>query len=299
MKKRAALLLLAWSLILAGCGTQDKTQELQQQKLTLELTKVQNEQLAALTKAQAERLAALTQKENELRALERGNQESLQEIERQKVSLQTIQEQMTQEKERLKAEEKRLDAVREEIRAGKLENQQVKQEIVATRAELERKLSAIREREEAERRAQEPERRAQELKRRAEEQKRQQEIADRVMRREFFLQKLATEVADSIKTKLGDEDFLPREVLLERLISVVRTEPPDDTFVLSVCKAAKEYYNSAISGYYRARPNLPRQDDLFLKAIDEFKKNYMKSAAEKNDKGAEADKKLIDDFLKK
>ena len=48
MGKSVALLVFA--LVLVGCGSHDRMEELQQQKLTLELMKVQNEQLAALKK---------------------------------------------------------------------------------------------------------------------------------------------------------------------------------------------------------------------------------------------------------
>ena len=161
MRKQVAF--LACTLIVVGCGTQDKIQELQQQKLTLDLVKAQNEQLAAMTKAQEERLTELTRKENDLRALRQQTQDALREIEQQKSSLQTLQEQMTQEKAGLQAEERRLASERETIRADELKNQQRQQKLEATRAELEHKLTAIREREEAERRAQEAERRAQEF----------------------------------------------------------------------------------------------------------------------------------------
>ncbi len=58
--------LLTWILIVAGCGGKEKAIELERQRLTLDLMKAQNEQLATLTK-----------KESDLRALERKNQEAL------------------------------------------------------------------------------------------------------------------------------------------------------------------------------------------------------------------------------
>jgi tetratricopeptide (TPR) repeat protein len=84
--------LLAWTLIVAGCGSGDRVQELQQQKMTLELIKTQNEQLATLMKSQKEQLAALKQKENDLRAAEKGNQDALQKIEREKESLEKLRD---------------------------------------------------------------------------------------------------------------------------------------------------------------------------------------------------------------
>ncbi len=73
MRKRVALLALI--VVVAGCGTHDRTQELEQQKLTLELMKAQNEQLK-------EQLAASKQKDDRFRALEKKYMEATAEIEK-------------------------------------------------------------------------------------------------------------------------------------------------------------------------------------------------------------------------
>jgi hypothetical protein len=206
MRKLVAL--LAGTLIVAGCSTQDRTQELQQQRLTLELMKAQTEQLGALKKTQDERLAELAQKEERLRALEKTNQQTLQEIEQQKASLESFKEQMRNDAARLEAdavklnaERKQLEADREKVRADELKNQHAQQELATIRAELDRKLSVIRRREEAERQAKEPERQAL-LRRQAEEQKRQKIIADRTEKRKPLLDQLAADVI----TQLDDRD---------------------------------------------------------------------------------------------
>jgi general secretion pathway protein G len=78
---------LALILILAGCGSNNQTQELlQQQKLAMELMKAQNEQLSV----------SLRQKENDLRTLEKKNQDALKEIERQKALLKKLKDEYDQ-----------------------------------------------------------------------------------------------------------------------------------------------------------------------------------------------------------
>lgn len=114
MKKRAVLL-VASVLMLTGCGGKEKALELERQKLTLELMKSQNEQLAVLT-----------QKESDVRALEKKNQETLQAIERQRAELHTSQEKMkatiAEEDARLRAEKERL--AKEAKRWAEVERQQ-------------------------------------------------------------------------------------------------------------------------------------------------------------------------------
>jgi hypothetical protein len=95
MRHRLALLVCA--LTVTGCGSHDRTAELQQQKITLDLMKAQNEQLAALTKTQNERLTVLTEKEKTLRALEKDNQETLREIEQERASLKEVRKRARQD----------------------------------------------------------------------------------------------------------------------------------------------------------------------------------------------------------
>ncbi len=84
MRKSMASLVLA--LAFAGCGGHDRTQELQQQKITLDLMTAQNEQLAALIKTKDERLTALTQENGKLvRALEERDRDGIEETRRRKV----------------------------------------------------------------------------------------------------------------------------------------------------------------------------------------------------------------------
>ena len=141
MKKQAAL--LACTLILAGCGNQDKTQELQQQKMTLDLMKAQNEQLEVMKKNQEERTAELTKKENEFRALAKTNQEFLNEIEQQKVSLEKFKENLIQENKNLDIEKKQLKDRIEKLRADEIKNQKDKQEIAAARIEINKPESTL------------------------------------------------------------------------------------------------------------------------------------------------------------
>jgi hypothetical protein len=144
MRKYVAL--LALTLILTGCDTRDKTQELQQQKLTLDLIKAQNEQLAATMKSQEEKSAVLSKKESDLNNWEKRLQEALQENERQKSAIERLQEQIVQEKIAIKTEGERLEVERKKVRADELKNQK-------DREEIDQKITAIREREEAERKA--------------------------------------------------------------------------------------------------------------------------------------------------
>ena len=81
---RKSMALLVFALVLAGCGSHDKTEELQQKKMTQDLMKAQNEQLAAMMKSQNEQLATLSQKENDLRTLGKKYQDALREIQLEK-----------------------------------------------------------------------------------------------------------------------------------------------------------------------------------------------------------------------
>jgi hypothetical protein len=73
--------------MLTGCGNHDRTEELQQQELTLNLARKQNEQLAAVVKSQNEQLAAFQEKERELsRILTEANEKALREVEQRKAS---------------------------------------------------------------------------------------------------------------------------------------------------------------------------------------------------------------------
>jgi hypothetical protein len=94
--KRATFTLLC--ILVGGCGTQDKTDDLQQQKLVMELRD-----------AQRKELAVLAQKENELKAREQRIQEVLKEIERQRLELQNVKQELAQEATRLEGEERRLE----------------------------------------------------------------------------------------------------------------------------------------------------------------------------------------------
>ncbi len=270
MRKSMALLVL--TLVLAGCGSHDKTEELQQEKITLDLMKAQNEQLTAMMKSQKEQLANLTQKEEGLRALEKKNQDAFREIEREKESLQSIQKHMAQEEVKLKAEEERLEAFRNKLRADELKNQQVQREIAVNRAEVERKLSVIRETEEKQRQAQERERSVVAIARRAEEQKRQQIIAERIKKREPFLNELATKLAGILATGTKMPKSSYRQELLKILMSpgVVQLEE-DDVFVHAIGAAMQKYLwdkGLIVSNHIS-------KDDWY-KALNEVKKNYLK-----------------------
>jgi hypothetical protein len=204
--------LLALTLIMAGCDTRDKTQELQQQKLSLDLIKAQNEQLAAAMKSQEEKYLALKQKENDLNNWEKSNREASQEIEQQKASLEKLQAKITQEELSLKAEKEKLETESKKIQADAIKNQEDRQEIG-------QKLTAIKEREEAERLAHDPEYQAL-LKRQAEEQKRQKVIADRIKEREPILQQLTTEVIGVF----GQVDRVSIDGLRSQSIKPTKTE---------------------------------------------------------------------------
>ena len=139
---------------MAGCGTQDRTQELQQQKLTLELMKSQTEQLAAMKKTQEERLAALTQKESELRALERSLWDQSEQLRRQEESLKRRDQEIAQAAATIESQKRLLDNRKEQIDAKAAD--------IATR------LLALEQREESERRKRETELQEQEERKRPE-----------------------------------------------------------------------------------------------------------------------------------
>ena len=134
---------LAGVLLFVGCGTRDRTEGLQQEKLLLDLIKTQSDQLAQLM-----------QKENDLRSLEKKNQEALQEIERQRAALQTLQQEtarkdrvaqdaIAQEKAKLQNERDGLEVEKKRVRADELKNQANEQELIAQRKELSRLRASL------------------------------------------------------------------------------------------------------------------------------------------------------------
>jgi uncharacterized protein YcfL len=78
--KALVTLPLALALLLTGCSKVEKTtQNLQQEKVLLDLMQVQQDQLTALTR-----------KEQDLRTVEKRNQDALHDIEQQRLAFETI-----------------------------------------------------------------------------------------------------------------------------------------------------------------------------------------------------------------
>ena len=136
--------LLAFALLLTGCDKVERTtQDLQQEKVLLELMQVQQDQLTALT-----------QKERDLRALEKRSQDALQDIEQQRVALQTLQKKEVQESQvardaiareqaAVRAEREQVDAEKRLVQAAEARCRQLEHELADRRANLVRMQSAI------------------------------------------------------------------------------------------------------------------------------------------------------------
>ncbi len=239
MNKRATLL-VASVLTLTGCGGKEKGLELERQKLTLDLMKAQNEQLATLT-----------QKESELRALEKKNQGALQEIERERAELQALQEKTAQkeralqeavakEEARLKSEEDRLKAESKAVSDDHLKMQQAWREITTKRAELDLRLAVIE-------KAQEEARLAKEAERRAEVERKRPEVMERMKRRQPFLEELAAMAAKLVPASQAIEQprSTVRKALLDRFEKTgVAAIEDEDAFALQATKTASEYFRS-------------------------------------------------------
>ena len=97
----------------------------------------------------------MAKKEHELRSLEQQNKDALDEIERQRSSLQDLEGRMTQARTELESEWKQLAAEKEKSQADKRDNEQTQQELIVIRKRLEEKLAAIKKQEDAQREARE------------------------------------------------------------------------------------------------------------------------------------------------
>jgi DNA repair exonuclease SbcCD ATPase subunit len=123
-----ALVLLSSGIL--GCNSANKEQELQQQKLLLELSK-----------ANTERLAELTKKEQDLAALERKVQDTLDEIKQREESLQKREGEIARQEQSLQNE-------KDQLRATDLRHQQAEQAIAIRQKELDGMIAQYRHREE-------------------------------------------------------------------------------------------------------------------------------------------------------
>jgi len=183
-----------------GCGTENKSLELEQQRLLLELTKTNNE-----------RLAELTQKEQELKSLEKKNQDVAEQL-KQREALLGLQERKSKQLEkvfvekvaaadaRIKDAQMLLEKRMEEVRAEEVRNQETQRAIQAKEDELNRRFVAIRQRQEEKRQAQEAARREQEERQRP-------EIVERLRRRKPDLDQLIDLTTD-LAIKYGHSGFV-------------------------------------------------------------------------------------------
>ena len=199
MKSLAAISLFA--LLLAGCTTQEKPSDLQQEKLLLELMQSQRTQLADLM-----------QQEKNLRALETKNEDTLADIQRQRAALEKRRQETAQnqkaaadalaaEKAALQRQREPLEAQQKAVLAQEARNQQTQRELAARRAALVRLTLSI-----------EAERRLEPLKpeaaRPGHEDQVKAEIAARVKQREPALGALAKLTADLFVSPLQREAAL-------------------------------------------------------------------------------------------
>jgi hypothetical protein len=258
MNKRATLL-VASVLILAGCGGKEKALELERQKLTLDLMKAQNEQMATLT-----------QKESELRALEKKNQEALQEIERQRAAIQTLQQATVQKEQalretiadetaKLKADKEALETERESLDA---ERTAVKSKEV----ELDRRLAVIE-------KAREAAREAAERARRAEEGRKRPDIMERIVRRQPALEALAELTLDLVPSEYFAQ--APRTTRLKQLLDEFRRQGVDeiedeDAFAGKASEIAGTFLGSVTSWKVSSR------DQEKQKVFDGWERSYLK-----------------------
>jgi hypothetical protein len=176
---------------LSPCNSASREQELQQEKLLLELSK-----------ANTERLAELANKEQNLKSLAIHNEAALQQIRQQEESLRGRERELTRKekefdgkaaeaKAKMQEEERSLEDARKEVRAAGLRLENAQQAVAEREATAERLLSSIRAKQEAELRAKE-------TARREEEDRQRPEVVSRLNRRKPGLDALQTLVIDLV-----------------------------------------------------------------------------------------------------
>ena len=254
---------LAGALLFVGCGTRDRTEGFQQEKLLLDLIKIQSDQLAQLM-----------QKENDLRSLEKRNQEALQEIVRQRAALQRLeqetahkdgvaQEAIAQEKAKLENERDGLEVEKKRVRADELKNQANEQGLIAQRKELSRLRASL------------PPKRPVEIQgaydsKRAQEEKSHAEIIARVKRRQPYLEELAAVTANLFESSV--EHGKVRKEVLDLLAQSKVAEMKEDAAFADGALAVAE-------SFYLNRNKYPYMIFSERKAFDQWRQKYLNAKA--------------------
>lgn len=261
MKSLVSLLVLA--LLLTGCSKVEKTtQNLQQEKVVLDLMQVQQDQLTALT-----------QKERDLRALEKRSQDVLQDIEQQRIALRRIQKRgieesqeardaIAREQASIRTEKVQVDAENSSLRASEARCRQLEHELTVRRADLMRMQSVIQ----ANRRVENAKR---DNDRRAVEAKLKVALAARVEKRELALQSLAVLTAGILGSG-SDQETSRAELLALLQRSKVAEIEDEGVFVVRARGLAESYYLDKIMYPYTVHK--PR-------AFAEWGQQYLKAEA--------------------
>lgn len=244
--------LLAFALLLTGCDKIEKTtQDLQQEKVLLELMQVQQDQLAALT-----------QKERDLRASEKRSQDGLQDIDQQQVALRRSRRRKFRRarwpRTRLPSSkllsvprENRSMPRRRSVQAAEARCRKLEHELTDRRANLLGMQSAIQ----TNRRVDSAKRESDRLEAEA---KLRTAIAARVKKRELALQSLAALTAELLGSGLEQE--ASRVELLDLLHRSKIAEIEDQgVFVVMARGLAESYYLDKI-----LYPHLVRKPRAFI-----------------------------------
>ncbi len=216
-----------------GCGGTNKEQELQQEKLLVELSK-----------ANATTLTALNEREQAIRALEKSNQDRSEQLARLKESLNNKERELAQREMQLEKDATALERQSEEVKATAMRNSNVREELNAKAADLENSLQKLRQKAEAERQKSEMERREQEKRQRP-------ELLGRMERRKPDLDKL---IALTVDLVLKAEPRLVRSDVRKQVLESFKFWGPqwakieeEDAFAHSAVETAINFYRQCLS----------------------------------------------------
>ncbi len=242
MKSFTALVILAG--LLAGCDYRPDRQDLQQEKLVLELMQTQRAQLAELVKKEKDE--QILEKKNEAAAQDIARQRAAQESQRKEIDEKRKAAEMSiaREKGALSAVQKRLADESKAIEVREARNRHTEQELAAKRTSL---LALERQIESQERAG--PELAKELASQRAEQAKQQEAEEARVKARRPALDQLAATTAGLFDSP--NERAVVRGQLLDLFkCAEVAKIKDDDLFVLQARGLAESYYLNRIKFPY-------------------------------------------------
>ena len=254
-------------LVFAGCGMRDRTEGLQQEKLLLDLIKTQSDQLAQLM-----------QKENDLRGLAKKNEESLQEVERQRAAFQTLQQETARRIALPRTQSPRRKRICKPRETGSKWRRNGCGPTSCRTRRVNGRLRYKRRNSAACGRACRPEPRVEirgtDVRRQAQEQRSHAEIAARVKKRQPYLDELATLTANFFAS--GMVRTTVRSEVLDLLVqSKVAETKEDGAFVDGALGIAESFYLNRTRYPYMTHEK---------KAFDQWRQTYLKAAAGPGDK---------------